>query len=94
MRIASALFVCGLSLTIAPAAQAGPLRAGAARVDITPPADAALPMAGYGGRTQGFKGIHDRIYVRAIVLDDGATQAAVVEWESLFVPYAVWTTTS
>jgi hypothetical protein len=75
-------------------ARGGPLRAGAARVDITPAADAALPMAGYGGRTQGFKGIHDRIYVRAIVLDDGATQAAIVAWESLFVPDAVWTTTS
>jgi neutral ceramidase len=94
VRIANALLVCGLSLTITAGAQAGPLRAGAARVDITPPADAALPMAGYGGRTQGFKGIHDRIYVRAIVLDDGATQAAIVAWESLFVPDTVWTTTS
>jgi hypothetical protein len=79
---------------MAPGAHAGTLRVGAARVDITPPADAVLPMAGYGGRTQGFKGIHDRIYVRAIVLDDGAAQAAVVAWESLFVPDAVWTTTS
>lgn len=94
MRIACALLWCGLSLSIARDAEAGPLRAGAARVDITPPADAALPMAGYAGRTQGFKGIHDRIYVRAIVLDDGATQAAIVAWESLFVPEAVWTTTS
>jgi neutral ceramidase len=72
----------------------GSLRVGAARIDITPPADAALPMAGYGGRTQGFKGIHDNIYVRAIVLDDGATQAALVAWEALFVPDAVWAETS
>ena len=57
-------------------AERGPLRAGAARVDITPAAGAALPMRGYANRTQGFKGIHDHIYVRAIVLDDGATQAA------------------
>jgi neutral ceramidase len=94
VRIACALLWCGLSLSIVRDAEAGPLRAGAARIDITPPADAALPMAGYGGRTQGFKGIHDRIYVRAIVLDDGATQAAIVAWESLFVPEAVWTTMS
>ena len=33
-------------------------------------------MSGYANRTQGFKGIHDPIYVRAIVVDDGATQAA------------------
>jgi neutral ceramidase len=73
---------------------AAPLRAGAARVDITPAADAALPMAGYAGRTQGFHAIHDNVYVRAIVLDDGATQAALVAWESLFVPDAVWEETS
>jgi len=81
-------------LCVATAAHAGPLRAGAARVDITPAADAALPMAGFASRTQGFKGIHDRVYVRAIVLDDGATQAALVAWESLFVPDAVWDETS
>jgi len=92
-RFTATLSVCALLLVTA-RASAGPLRAGAARVDITPPADAALPMAGYGGRTQGFKGIHDRIYVRAVVLDDGATQAAIVAWESLFVPDGVWASTS
>jgi neutral/alkaline ceramidase-like enzyme len=75
-------------------AWSGTLRVGAARVDITPAADAALPMAGYGGRTQGFRGIHDPIYVRAIVLDDGTTQIALVVWEPLFVPDAVWAETS
>jgi hypothetical protein len=69
---------------------AAEFRAGAARVDITPPADAALPMSGYASRAQGFKAIHDHIYVRAIVLDDGATQAALVTWELIFVPDAVW----
>src|SRR5262245_5905076 len=93
MRITATLLLCSL-IFLTSRASAGPLRAGAARVDITPPVDAALPMAGYGGRTQGFKGIHDRIYVRAIVLDDGTTQAAIVSWESLFVPDTVWTSTS
>jgi hypothetical protein len=32
------------------AAPRGPLQVGAARVDITPAPDAALPMAGYAGR--------------------------------------------
>jgi len=68
----------------------GPLQVGAARVDITPAADAALPMSGYGGRTQGFQRIHDHIYVRAIVLRDGASQAAVVAWELIGVPNHVW----
>ncbi len=90
----------GLSLLFAAAiagaraAEPGTLRAGAARVDITPPADAALPMSGYASRTQGFKSIHDNIYVRAIVVDDGSTQIALVAWELIFVPNAVWAETS
>lgn len=68
------------------AAQRGQLQVGAARVDITPAPDAALPMAGYGGRTQGFQSIHDHIYVRAIVLSDGATQAALLAWELIGMP--------
>jgi len=66
------------------------LRVGAARVDITPPPDDALPMSGYASRTQGFKSIHDPIYVRSIVLDDGTTQAALITWELIFVPDQVW----
>ncbi len=84
----------GMSAATAWGAAPGPLRVGAARVDITPAADAALPMGGYAGRTQGFKGIHDHIYVRAIVLDDGTTQAALVAWELVSVPNGVWAAVS
>ncbi len=94
MRILRAALLFALVFPIAIAAAAGPLRAGAARIDITPAPDAALPMAGYASRTQGFRGIHDQLYVRAIVLDDGATQVALVAWESLFVPEQVWADTS
>lgn len=90
----AALMLGGLWWCSVGIAEGGTLRAGAARVDITPAADAALPMAGYGGRTQGFRGIHDSVFVRAIVLDDGASQAALVAWESLFVPEAIWADTS
>jgi neutral ceramidase len=83
-----------LLLAIALSADAGPLRVGAARIDITPAPDAALPMAGYGGRTEGFRAIHDPLHVRAVVLDDGATVVALVAWESLFVPEPVWAETS
>ncbi len=87
----SVLLIVTASLT---GAERGPLRVGAARVDITPPANAALPMSGYAGRTQGFKGIHDHIYARAIVLDDGATQAALIAWELIFAPDGVWAAVS
>ena len=86
--------ICGVSSFGTSVAEGGTLRVGAARVDITPAAGAALPMAGYASRTEGFRGIHDHVFVRAIVLDDGASQAALVAWESLFVPETIWAETS
>jgi neutral ceramidase len=68
----------------------GPLRVGVSRVDITPPAGAALPLAGYAGRKQGYQGVHDPIYVRAIVLDDGHHQAALVAVELIRVTDSTW----
>jgi hypothetical protein len=82
--------LAGASLLAGFTGEKGALQAGASRVDITPAEDAALPMSGYGGRTQGFQGIHDHIYVRAIVLSDGTRQAALVAWELIGVPDAVW----
>jgi len=72
------------------AAKSGTLQVGAAKVDITPAADAALPMSGYADRSEGFKGIHDHIYARAIVLSDGSKTAAVVAWELIGIPDKVW----
>src|SRR5262245_24553761 len=86
-----AVLLLGISIMPARAAETGALQVGAAKVDITPPADAALPMSGYAGRQEGFKGIHDHIYARAIVLSDGDRQAALVSWELIGVPTAVWT---
>lgn len=70
--------------------EAGRLRAGAAKVDITPAADAALPMSGYAGRTQGFTRIHDDLNVRAVVIDDGAAQAALVGIEVVGISSSLW----
>ncbi len=64
-----------LMVSLAPAAT---FRAGAARVDITPAPDAALPMSGYAGRTQGFSAIHDPLFARAIVIEDEGGPAAIV----------------
>ena len=83
VRIASAactIAVCGQAPVRLPA-DAGTLRAGAASVSITPAPDAALPMSGYAGRTDGFKAIHDDLHVRTIVVDDGSTQAALIGCE-------------
>jgi hypothetical protein len=93
------LLCCGVCLgillllisTVAPlAADKGILRAGAAKVDITPAADAALQMSGYANRTAGFKGIHDDLNVRAIVVDDGSAQAAIISYEIIGLSNAFW----
>ncbi len=52
------------------------LLAGAAEVVITPPVGTFLD--GYGARTTGSIGVHDDLHARAIVIDDGTMQAAVV----------------
>jgi neutral ceramidase len=65
-----------LCWTLSPAA-AGELRAGVARVDITPPV--GTPLGGYGDRKGApSTGIHDPIHAKALVLDDGATRLAIV----------------
>ena len=60
------------------------LRAGAARVDITPPPDAANPPTG--------KYAHEHLYVRAIVLDNGSARAVLVGADQAGLPEIVWTT--
>jgi hypothetical protein len=60
-------------LLAASAAQAGSLRAGAVRVDITPSDLTGLnPMGG------SFTRVHDPIYLRALVLDDARSSVALV----------------
>ena len=84
------VLMLGTFASVSLAVPRGSLQVGAARVDITPAPDAALPMSGYASRTQGFQRIHDHIYVRAIVLSDGTSQAALVAWELIGVPNHVW----
>ena len=53
------------------------LRAGVAATDITPPVGSA--MYGYGARGANVsEGVHDPLYAKAIVLDDGETRIAIV----------------
>jgi neutral ceramidase len=85
----SALFLC-VSAVAATPQQTARFRAGASKVDITPASDAALPMSGYAGRKEGFKGIHDDLSVRAIVLDNGTSQAALIGCELIGISAALW----
>lgn len=67
-------------------AVAANLRVGAARVDITPPADATNPPTG--------KYEHEHLYVRAIVLDYGSARAVLIGADQAGLPEIVWTTAS
>jgi neutral ceramidase len=58
-----------------------PLRAGAAKVDVTPSQN-ELPKNGYG--------ILDRLYARAIVLDNGAATAALVTVDAGAIADPLW----
>jgi hypothetical protein len=64
-----ALF-CICSSAFAAPAERGHLRVGAARVDITPPVNPQYPPSGNYE--------HEHLYIRAIVLDNGLTRAALL----------------
>jgi hypothetical protein len=66
----------------------GTLQAGWAKVNITPASP--TPTAGYGNRKgKHYTAIHDSVYVRAIVIDNGKTRAAIVSADLLIIPPTV-----
>jgi neutral ceramidase len=75
--VALLLFSPILASLVALPAAAGELRAGVGRADITPPV--GTPLGGYGDRKGApSTGIHDPIFAKALVLDDGQTRLAIV----------------
>jgi neutral ceramidase len=58
------------------------LRVGAARVDITPPTDPSNPPSG--------KYAHEKLYVRAIVLDNGSARGALIAADQGGLGEGVW----
>ena len=57
------------------------LRAGTAKVNITPPIH--CPLAGFGARTHGAVGVRDELWARALYLDNGERELALVSVEVL-----------
>ena len=78
--------ICFLLMTVAfPRLALPALRAGAAKVDVTPAAS-ELPKT--------YDGILDHLYSRAIVVDSGSASAALISVDAGAVPDAVWTSVS
>ena len=87
MKACSVIVLALATVGFAPdaTAQAGrgasPLRVGAAKVDVTP-AEGELP--------RNSRGILDRLYARAIVLESGASSAALVTVDAGTISTAIW----
>ena len=61
------------------------IKVGWAKKSLIP--DYLTPMAGYGARNgANYEGIHDSIWVRAVVFDNGKTISAYVSMDLLIVP--------
>jgi neutral ceramidase len=82
MRAASATVVLLLASAAVCAAQSGNLRAGAAKVDISPTKD-MFPLTG----GQAYGSLHDPLFARALVLDNGSRKVALVSVDATQVPY-------
>jgi hypothetical protein len=85
IRIAGAAALVALALAAGPAsAQAGPLRAGVGKADVT-------PRTGYvlGGWTRGDRhgqGVHTRLFSRALVLERDGRKVALVQLDLFMTP--------
>ena len=85
-RIVWAPTMLALLMAASAPAQVQGLRVGATRIDITPAADPANPPSG--------KYAHEKLYLRAIVLDNGATRAALIGADQSMLFENIWATAS
>ena len=86
--VAAVLLSCAAVLLVDKPAWSGELRAGRARIDITPPLSLKPALGGYGERmNKPATGVHDRIFAKALVLSDGTRKFALVTVDALgFAP--------
>jgi neutral ceramidase len=77
LTVLTLLLACGASAQNV----ALPFKAGAARIDITP---ANVTTTGNG------KYAHERFYLRAIVIDNGITRAAIISEDAIAIHQPVW----
>lgn len=68
-------------------AQEKSLSAGVARVDLTPPLAMKATLGGYGARmSKPAEGVHDRVWLKCVVLNDGTRRLAIITADSLCFP--------
>ena len=82
----SGLILLALGLSLAAPLDAAALKAGASKVEITPPT--GLPMYGFASRKGGATGVRDPLYARVLVLEAGEQRLALVVFDlgTVFAP--------
>jgi len=64
------------------------IEVGVGKTEITP--SEPMRLYGYSSRTEPFIGIYDPLFCRAVVFDDGTTQAVIVSLDSGTIPLGHW----
>src|SRR4051812_16695822 len=80
MRLLASVLTLALTPTLL---KAGPLTAGAAMADVTPPR--GCPMAGYYS-ARGAEGTHDPLYAKALVFEKHGARVALVTLDLIGTP--------
>jgi neutral/alkaline ceramidase-like enzyme len=63
------------------------LQVGVARVDLTPPMSMKAALGGYGERmSKPAVGVHDRVWVKCVIISDGTKRLALVTADALGFP--------
>jgi hypothetical protein len=87
ITLKAALLAAAILFIICGSASQAAIKGGCARVDITP--RASVWLSGYGARNKPSDGIADKLYARALVLDDGQNKMAIVSADLLWVPLKI-----
>jgi hypothetical protein len=87
ITLKAALLAAAILFIICGSASQAAIKGGCARVDITP--RASVWLSGYGSRNKPSDGIVDKLYARALVLDDGQNKIAIVSADLLWVPLKI-----
>lgn len=69
-------------------AQNKPFSAGISKIKTTP--TQKTPMDGYSARTENFKGIHDDLFARTIVLHSGNVNTVIISIDFISIPFEFW----
>jgi hypothetical protein len=81
------MLLLGIAAPAFCAATGAELKAGIARVDLTPPLEMKAALGGYGARmSKPAVGVHDRIFAKALVLSDGTKRFVLVTADVLAFP--------